>query len=222
MKCPKCGFIQDEGPECASCGVVLAKYRGPAGGSAQARAASGAQIQGGAAQPSRPGAASDAYAGAAQSQGGAVQPSRPGAASDAYAGAAQSQAGSGIRAAGEAADPYLAPIRPALRVVRTLAGLAVTGLGGWLFLGQDMVLAPAQVLYLIAFSCVGLFWLLSGTFVVTVRQFVLEMLLLVCATILLYVTLPEAFDPGKLSNTTSGPMYGGEVNIPEEDRPRGR
>jgi hypothetical protein len=95
--------------------------------------------------------------------------------------------------------------------VRTAAGVLAVGFGGWLFLlGQEMTLSPFNVILLIGYACVGLFWVLSATLPVTVRQFAMEMLLCAASTVLLVVTLPEAFDTGKLSNVESGPMYGGQ------------
>src|SRR4051794_27832139 len=29
MICPKCGFVQPQNPECARCGVIVSRYRGP-------------------------------------------------------------------------------------------------------------------------------------------------------------------------------------------------
>lgn len=109
-------------------------------------------------------------------------------------------------------DPFRAPIRPLLRAIRTMAGLVAVVVGAWLFLGgQELHLLPLHVVLLIGYACVGLFWLLSAVLPVTVKQFAIEMLIFVISTVLLKVALPEAFDPGRLSNTETGPLQGGEA-----------
>lgn len=114
-------------------------------------------------------------------------------------------------------DPFQRPIRTSLRIVRTGAGVLAIAFGSWLFLwGQDQSLEPFHVLLLIAYGCVGLFWILSAPLKVSVKQFAIEMLLFVFATVLLKVALPEAFDLGTLSNRKSGPLAGGHGPGPSE------
>lgn len=117
-------------------------------------------------------------------------------------------------------DPFGKPIRTSLRIVRTGAGVLAVAFGSWLFVwGQDYSLAPFHVLLLITYGCVGLFWILSAPLKVSVKQFAIEMLLFVFATVLLKVALPEAFDLGTMSNKTSGPLAGGGLPGPSEPVP---
>jgi hypothetical protein len=116
-------------------------------------------------------------------------------------------------ASGEAAaaqgtqDPFMRPIRPSLRVVRTVAGMVGLLFGGWLFVaGQHLDLKPLNVFFLIAYGCISLFWILSAPIRVPVKQFAIEMLIFVSATLLLRVALPEAFELGTLSNRQAGPL----------------
>jgi len=82
--------------------------------------------------------------------------------------------------------------------------------GAWLFgAGQNLDFGPAQVLFLIGYGCVSLFWILSAPIRVPVRQFAVEMLVFVVATLLLRVALPAAFDLGRLSNNESAPLSAG-------------
>jgi len=109
-------------------------------------------------------------------------------------------------------DPFSLPIRPSLKYVRTGAGVIGLLFGGWLFLaGQQLDLKPYHVLFLIAFGCVSLFWILSTPIKISVRQFAIEMLLFIVATLLLRVGLPEAFELGSLSHQTRAPLHGGPV-----------
>jgi len=105
-------------------------------------------------------------------------------------------------------DPFHKPIRPAMKVVRTVAGLVGLLVGAWLFLaGQQLDLRPYHVLFLIGYGCVSLFWVVTSTLKVSVRQFAIEMLIFVASTLLLRLALPEAFNPGTLSNRESGPLF---------------
>ena len=107
-------------------------------------------------------------------------------------------------------DPFGRPIRSSLRIARTGAGIVGLGLGAWLFLaGQNLDLAPHQVLFLIGYGCISLFWILSAVLTISVRQFAIEMLIFVISTLLLRVALPEAFDPGTLSNRHSTALNAG-------------
>ncbi len=107
-------------------------------------------------------------------------------------------------------DPFARPIRPGLRFVRTGAGVVGLGVGAWLFgAGQNLDFGPAQVLFLISYGCISLFWILSAPIRVPVRQFAIEMLIFVVATLLLRLALPAAFDLGRLSNTESAPLSAG-------------
>lgn len=109
-----------------------------------------------------------------------------------------------------AEDPLGRPIRPALKVIRTAAGIIGLLVGGWLFVvGQQIDLRPFHVLFLIGYGCVSLFWVFSSWLRVSVRQFAVEMLIFVVATLLLKIALPEAFHPGTLSNRESGPLFAG-------------
>ncbi len=158
MKCPKCGFVQPENPECLNCGVLVERYRP---------------------DEERP----------------VHQPQAPPETSQIVEG-----------------DPFSKPIRPGLRFVRTGAGIIGMVVGGWLFgAGQNLELAPLQVLFLIGYACVSLFWIISFPIRVPVRQFAVEMFIFVVATLLLRVALPAAFDLGRLSNTNSAPLGAGMV-----------
>jgi len=107
-------------------------------------------------------------------------------------------------------SPYEKPIRPSLRIVRTLAGVIGAGLGAWLFVvGQEIAFAPIHMVVLIIYGCISLFWIVSAPIRVSVRQFVFEMFLFVAATLFLKVAVPEAFDVGRLTNSMSGPKGGG-------------
>lgn len=108
-------------------------------------------------------------------------------------------------------DPLKRPIRPSLRIARSGAGVVGLALGSWLFLaGQQLELRPAHVLFLIAYACVSLFWVLTAFVRVPVRQFAVEMLVFIVATLGLRVALPEAFSLGTLSNQLSGPYIADE------------
>jgi hypothetical protein len=158
MKCPKCGFVQPENPECLNCGVLVDRYKP---------------------DQERP----------------ATQPQVPPPTFQMVDG-----------------DPFSKPIRPGLRFVRTGAGIVGMVVGGWLFgAGQNLELAPLQVLFLIGYACVSLFWIISFPIRVPVRQFAVEMFIFVVATLLLRVALPAAFDLGRLSNTQSDPLGAGMV-----------
>ncbi len=107
-------------------------------------------------------------------------------------------------------DPFARPIRPGLRFVRTGAGIIGLGVGAWLFgAGQNLDYGPAQVLFLIGYGCISLFWILSAPIRVPVRQFAVEMLIFVVATLMLRLALPAAFDLGRLSNRESAPLSAG-------------
>ena len=111
-----------------------------------------------------------------------------------------------------APDPLLMPIRPFLRVVRTFAGIMAILFGIWLFfIGESYNLEPYHVLLLIAYACVGLFWVMSTPLKMLLKQFAIEMLVFVFATVLLKVALPEVFELGRLSNRASGPLAGGQA-----------
>ena len=115
-------------------------------------------------------------------------------------------------------SPYERPIRPSLRIVRTLAGVAGAGLGAWLFVvGQEITFAPIHMVVLIVYGCISLFWIASAPIRVSVRQFVFEMILFIAATLFLKVAVPEAFDVGRLTNSMSGPK-GGRVERPWRHR----
>ncbi len=115
-------------------------------------------------------------------------------------------------------DPLKRPIRPPLRFVRTSAGLIGLALGSWLFLaGQLLELKPAHVLFMIAYACISLFWVLSAFVRVPVKQFAVEMLIFVVATLGLRIALPEAFSLGTLSNQSTGPYVAGEAG--EDSQP---
>lgn len=158
MKCPKCGFVQPENPECLNCGILVDRYKP---------------------EDERP------------VQPEVELPAMTTAAED---------------------DPFGQPIRPGLRFVRTAAGLIGMGVGGWLFVaGQNLELAPLQVLFLIGYACVSLFWIISFPIRVPVRQFAVEMFIFVAATLLLRLALPAAFDLGRLSNTESAPLGAGTI-----------
>jgi hypothetical protein len=112
-------------------------------------------------------------------------------------------------------DPFAQPIRPGLRFVRTGAGVVGLGVGAWLFgAGQDLDYGPAQVLFLIGYGCISLFWILSAPIRVPVKQFAIEMLIFIIATLLLRLALPAAFDLGRLSNNESAPLSAG-LNGPD-------
>ena len=112
-------------------------------------------------------------------------------------------------------DPFAQPIRPGLRFVRTGAGVVGIGVGAWLFgAGQNLDYGPAQVLFLIGYGCISLFWILSAPIRVPVRQFAIEMLIFIMATLLLRLALPAAFDLGRLSNSESAPLSAG-LNDPD-------
>ncbi len=116
-----------------------------------------------------------------------------------------------------APDPLQMPIRPLLRVVRTFAGVMAIMFGIWLFfIGESYNLEPYHVLLLIAYACVGLFWVMSTPLKVSVKQFAIEMLVFVFATVLLKVALPEVFELGKLSNRESGPLIGDSGSSSEQ------
>jgi hypothetical protein len=113
-----------------------------------------------------------------------------------------------------AEDPFGKPIRNSLRIARTGAGVVGLALGAWLFLaGQNLDLAPHHVLFLIGYGCISLFWVLSAILTISVRQFAVEMLIFVISTLLLRVALPEAFDPGTLSNRHSTALNAGLGDI---------
>lgn len=116
-----------------------------------------------------------------------------------------------------APDPMLMPIRPSLRIIRAFAGLMAILFGIWLFfIGESYNLEPHHVLLLIAYACVGLFWVMSAPLKISVKQFAIEMLVFVFATVLLKVALPEVFELGKLSNRVSGPLAGGSAMSTEQ------
>lgn len=111
------------------------------------------------------------------------------------------------KVADEAEDPFMRPIRPSLRIIRTAAGVAGLLFGGWLFVaGQQLDLKPLSVLFLISYGCISLFWILSAPISVPVKQFAIEMLIFISATLLLRVALPEAFELGTLSNRQAAPL----------------
>jgi len=104
-------------------------------------------------------------------------------------------------------DPFNRPIRPSLRIVRTVAGLLGLLFGGWLFVaGQQLEFKPLAMLFLIGYGCISLFWILSAPIRVPVRQFAIEMLIFIVATLLLRVGLPEAFELGTLTNKQTAPL----------------
>jgi hypothetical protein len=114
-------------------------------------------------------------------------------------------------------DPLKRQIRPPLRFVRSGAGVIGLALGSWLFLaGQSLELKPAHVLFMIAYACISLFWVLSVFVRVPVRQFAFEMLIFVIATLGLRIALPEAFSLGTLSNQSNGPYVAGEGDVAPE------
>lgn len=109
----------------------------------------------------------------------------------------------------EETDPFKRPIRTSMRIIRSVAGVVGLLFGGWLFLaGQRLDLKPHHILLLIGYGCVSLFWVLSTPIKVSVRQFAIEMLIFVSATLLVRVALPEAFELGTLSNKTGSPLHG--------------
>lgn len=119
-------------------------------------------------------------------------------------------------------DPFGRPIRPELRFVRTGAGVVGLTVGAWLFgAGQDLDFGPLQVLFLIGYGCVSLFWILSAPIRVPVKQFAAEMLIFVVATLLLRLALPGAFELGQLSNSERAPLSAGlqELEFSEEVTP---
>lgn len=156
MKCPKCGFVQPESPECLNCSVIIERYKPE-----EDRAEAPPEI------PISDFRTTDG-------------------------------------------DPFARPIRPQLRFVRTGAGVIGLGVGAWLFgAGQNLDFSPAQVLLLIGYGCVSLFWILSAPIRVPVRQFAIEMLIFVVATLLLRIVMPAAFDLGRLSNSEHAPLSAG-------------
>jgi hypothetical protein len=163
MKCPKCGFVQPQNPECINCGVLIDRVR-PEEERKQIVQARLAQ------------------------QAKAETPK----------------------------DPFSRPIRPVLRAVRTTGGVLGLLFGGWLFLtGQELVLWPYHVLFLIAYGCICLFWVLSAPIRVPVKQFAIEMLIFTGFTLTLYLSLPEAFSLGTLTNKESVPLHKGFSAVPE-------
>jgi len=110
----------------------------------------------------------------------------------------------------EEEDAFGRPIRSSMRVVRTGAGVIGVAVGAWLFVaGQQIELHPLHVLLLIAYGCVSLFWILSAPLPTPIRQFAIEMLIFVAATLTLRIALPEAFELGRLSNTQRTPLGAG-------------
>jgi hypothetical protein len=192
MRCPKCSFTQPAGPECLRCGIIFDKYRTVQ--ESQEPTVEDPVSEPEVAPAERP--VGNAVGNATTTQPPVLSPVR------------------------QKDDPFEKPIRTSLRIVRTGAGVLAVSFGSWLFVwGQDCSLAPFHVLLLITYGCVGLFWVLSAPLKVSVRQFAIEMLLFVFATVLLKVALPEAFDLGTTSNKTSGPLSGGGLPGPSEPVP---
>jgi hypothetical protein len=73
-------------------------------------------------------------------------------------------------------------------------------LGAWLFVfGQDFVMTPVEVVLILVYGMVSLFWLLSAPIRVSIRQFAIEVVIFAGAALALYAMMPEAFDVNRLS-----------------------
>jgi hypothetical protein len=79
--------------------------------------------------------------------------------------------------------------------------------------GDEYVLGPLQVVLLMAYGCVGLFWLVSAVLriPVPIKQFAIETFLFIAAAVLLKATFPQAFDVGEAGASGSGPPQFGSA-----------
>ncbi len=99
-------------------------------------------------------------------------------------------------------SPYDRPIRASLRWIRSVGGLLGAMLGAWLFIfGQDIVMTPLEVVLILIYGMVSLFWLLSAPIRVSIRQFAIEVVFFTGAALALFAMMPEAFDVNRLSRS---------------------
>lgn len=91
------------------------------------------------------------------------------------------------------------PVTRPLKLVRALVGAGACGIATYILIIQEgVVLNPMAVLVVLAYGFVGLYWILSALVDISLRQFLLEMMAFLIATVGLRMDLPEAFDSEQL------------------------
>ncbi len=82
-----------------------------------------------------------------------------------------------------------------LQIVRALSGAVTAGIATYIVIIQEgVVLTPMATLVVLAYGFVGVYWILSALMDISLRQFLMEMVAFLVATVGLRVNLPEAFD----------------------------
>ncbi len=204
MRCPICQFEQPEAPDCIACGTEIQPPPKPVAASKPVNSAPGGFNTGDSGSPALP-----------PEEHGTTPSPTPGVNNLPRGNPPASSTESDLRiqSPSQEEDPVVPAISPALRWVRGLGGLLGTLLGGWLFVfGQDFVLAPLEMVVVLLFGCISLFWILSAWIRISVRQFRVESTLFVVSALALRLWIPDAFDVNRLSRdegTTSRPLIRG-------------
>ncbi len=192
-RCPRCGFEQPAGPECARCGVVFAKLRDH-------------DRHVGSGQPGQPSGAQRDRPGAAQSVSTASPPSGAGSTSRDEAPPA------GVSAGGHrhlpprpVLDPLDQPIGRLAWTVRALAVLVCFGIAAVLFSSGRAVHSFWLYVVAIFYTFFGLWVAVSVGTRPPTRRFAVEMLVLVFASLAFRAALPEVFtlEEGKRRGTVA-------------------
>lgn len=129
-----------------------------------------------------------------------------------------SQTGGGLK------ESLTQPVTWPLMAVRGVVGAAACALAAYILILQEgVVLNPTAVMVVLAFGFVGLYWILSALLAISLRQFLMEMLAFLIATVGLRLNLPEAFDSEQLrrgaksvaARLKSPPPGGAVANSPD-------
>lgn len=219
MQCPRCGFDQPASEECIACGVVISKYLSTvdelAGIGAEADldddpfaalAGPDGLGEGIAADPFQlaPTTGSGRYAEAPQSYAGAEQdpfPSRP--LHDAEGGPIPTGAARPVSRVGATPSDRVSPldfggstplyIGGAASVIRIVAAFVCLGLGVVMVLNGEGLRSAWPYAVMVFYGAGALWGLLTARQSITVRQFGIEMAVLVLVTVALRLASPETF-----------------------------
>lgn len=234
FSCPKCGFAQPEGTECARCGVIFARLR-------QAQPPQQAQPQqqeAPAQQTEAPPQQQAAQAPVKTPEGPPIQkkpgvdPVLDGAMRQLITGGAGKKGADAqppeevARQTGSAAvqppvdrfAPLTLPVSAKLMWIRRGAGFLAMLFGVVLFVHvMDGASGPMNALLMIAYLAVGSVFLATSNSPILLRQLLLEMALFVSVTTALEIHSPVIFDFGRLTENKikdrvppGGPLLGEE------------